>query len=989
MKKNLFMMLLCAALALSLFAAGALTALAQEPDVQAEGRCGDHAAWMLTADGTLYVFGYGELNQNSPSWKDNSSEFKQSVNAVTFVNVIPPEEYELWETVFSTEDLQLIIQYLQEHPEVGITSIPSNAFDGFSNLASVALPGSLTAIGSYAFNGCDSLPLLTLPDGVTDIDSLAFAGYGGRLYATLGSDTAYAISDASNSLYFCVPGNGDVKQKYVRETRDNEEVTVLKAAVFDSAQNTITSATIPAGVQAIMAYGFSGCALLESVVLPEGLTTLENNAFSNCAALSSVTLPTSLKTIRNSAFYGCTALTSLDFPDGVTTVENAGYGAFPTGIRLYATVGSDTARALSASAYYFYVTGNENVRLQYVTINNSELTERLAAKAHDSTITFAVIPTGVTEIGYQGFGGCADLASVEMANTVTSIEGNAFNGCASLESMNLPTGLTAIEHYAFGNCAALASLTFPDGVTSVDSTAFSSCPARLYAAIGSDAAKALSSNGNYYFCVAGNENVKLRHTLSNGQITGLKAKAYNDAITSAVIPAGVTEIAASGFYQCAALQSVTLSEGVTGIGGSAFRYCEALAEVDLPESLRTIGGYAFGNCPALTTLTFPDGVTSVDSTAFSSCPARLYAAIGSDAAKALSKNFYFHVTGNENVKLRHTLSNGEITGLKAKAYDTGITSAVIPAGVTEIESNGFYQCAALQSVVLSEGVTGIGGSAFRYCETLTEVTLPESLRTIGGYAFGNCPALTALTFPDGVTSVDSTAFSSCSARLYAAIGSDTAKALSKNFYFHVTGNENVKLRYTLSNEEITGLKAKTYDTAVTAAVIPAGVTEIESSAFYQCAALQSVEIADSVTVIGARAFDGCAALTDVYYAGYRAQWKAITKGANNTALDSAVMHYGKNDLPDLILPDSLTEIGEEAFAGGAFTCARLSEQTVVIGKNAFADCPNLVSVYIPAETAVIDPLAFGEREDLTIYGKADSTAQTFANAHHMTFVEIE
>lgn len=703
MKKNLFMMLLCAALALSLFAAGALTALAQEPDVQAEGRCGDHAAWMLTADGTLYVFGYGELNQNSPSWKDNSSEFKQSVNAVTFVNVIPPEEYELWETVFSTEDLQLIIQYLQEHPEVGITSIPSNAFDGFSNLASVALPGSLTAIGSYAFNGCDSLPSLTLPDGVTDIDSLAFAGYGGRLYATLGSDTAYAISDASNSLYFCVTGNGDVKLKYVRETRDNEEVTVLKAAVFDSAQNTITSATIPAGVQAIMAYGFSGCALLESVVLPEGLTTLENNAFSNCAALSSVTLPTSLKTIRNSAFYGCTALTSLDFPDGVTTVENAGYGAFPTGIRLYATVGSDTARALSASAYYFYVTGNENVRLQYVTINNSELTERLAAKAHDSTITFAVIPTGVTEIGYQGFGGCADLTSVEMANTVTSIEGNAFNGCASLESMNLPTGLTAIEHYAFGNCAALASLTFPDGVTSVDNTAFSSCPARLYAAIGSD------------------------------------------------------------------------------------------------------------------------------------------------AAKALSKNFYFHVTGNENVKLRHTLSNGEITGLKAKAYDT----------------------------------------------------------------------------------------------------------------------------------------------AVTAAVIPAGVTEIESSAFYQCAALQSVEIADSVTVIGARAFDGCAALTDVYYAGYRAQWKAITKGANNTALDSAVMHYGKNDLPDLILPDSLTEIGEEAFAGGAFTCARLSEQTVVIGKNAFADCPNLVSVYIPAETAVIDPLAFGEREDLTIYGKADSTAQTFANAHHMTFVEIE
>ena len=93
-------------------------------------------------------------------------------------------------------------------------------------------------------------------------------------------------------------------------------------------------------------------------------------------------------------------------------------------------------------------------------------------------------------------------------------------------------------------------------------------------------------------------------------------------------------------------------------------------------------------------------------------------------------------------------------------------------------------------------------------------------------------------------------------------------------------------------------------------------------------------------------------------------------------------------VPDLILPDSLTEIGEEAFSGGAFQFVLFPEQTEMIGMNAFANCPYLEYVYIPAGTTDIDPLAFGDRSELTIFGVAGSEAESFAAAHQFTFVAV-
>ena len=92
--------------------------------------------------------------------------------------------------------------------------------------------------------------------------------------------------------------------------------------------------------------------------------------------------------------------------------------------------------------------------------------------------------------------------------------------------------------------------------------------------------------------------------------------------------------------------------------------------------------------------------------------------------------------------------------------------------------------------------------------------------------------------------------------------------------------------------------------------------------------------------------------------------------------------------PDFVLPEELTAIGDEAFASGAFSYVKLSENTTSIGWHAFADCPNLMYIYIPEKTTDIDPQAFGDRTKLTIVGKIGSTAETYATAHGYTFVAI-
>ena len=177
-----------------------------------------------------------------------------------------------------------------------------------------------------------------------------------------------------------------------------------------------------------------------------------------------------------------------------------------------------------------------------------------------------------------------------------------------------------------------------------------------------------------------------------------------------------------------------------------------------------------------------------------------------------------------------------------------------------------------------------------------------------------------------------------------------------------------------------------YREDIQSVVIESGVTSVGSYAFSRCKGLTSVSIPDSVTEVGEYAFHGCAGLTDVIFGGTQEQWSAVSIGAGNAPLTDAAIRFGV--VPDCVLPAFLTEIGEEAFSGAAFRYVKLPETTTVIGRLAFAECPNLRYIYIPAATTDIDRYAFVDVTDLTVFGKAGSCAETFADARGFRFVAV-
>lgn len=81
--------------------------------------------------------------------------------------------------------------------------------------------------------------------------------------------------------------------------------------------------------------------------------------------------------------------------------------------------------------------------------------------------------------------------------------------------------------------------------------------------------------------------------------------------------------------------------------------------------------------------------------------------------------------------------------------------------VTEVNKNGFKNCANLTSVELPESITSIGAAAFEGCANLTNINIPNGVTIINALTFNNCNNLSEIKIPDGVTTIDMGAFYNC------------------------------------------------------------------------------------------------------------------------------------------------------------------------------------------------------------------------------------
>ena len=87
----------------------------------------------------------------------------------------------------------------------------------------------------------------------------------------------------------------------------------------------------------------------------------------------------------------------------------------------------------------------------------------------------------------------------------------------------------------------------------------------------------------------------------------------------AVIPDGISTIAACAFLGCENIEKIVLPISVKVIDADAFRGMKNLKTVVFPNSIETIGTAAFENCTELKEVTLPDSINDIYPSAFYGC----------------------------------------------------------------------------------------------------------------------------------------------------------------------------------------------------------------------------------------------------------------------------------------------------------------------------------------------------------------------------------
>jgi len=139
-------------------------------------------------------------------------------------------------------------------------------------------------------------------------------------------------------------------------------------------------------------------------------------------------------------------------------------------------------------------------------------------------------------------------------------------------------------------------------------------------------------------------------------------------------------------------------------------------------------------------------------------------------------------------------------------------------------------------------------------------------------------------------------------------------------------------------------------TSLSSVTIGNSVTSIGELAFYGCSSLKSITIPPSITHIGNDVFGGCSGLNAVHISDLEA-WCNIQ--FDGDFFSRHHLYLNGKEITNLIIPESVTSIGNYAFA----KCYRLISITIPsgvtnIGDYAFLFCSNLQNIYCYAEQVI-------------------------------------
>ena len=728
-----------------------------------------------------------------------------------------------------------------------VTTIGWNAFSECSNLEQVTIGNSVTDIGYAVFRNCENLQTINIPASVTNMSSDVFYGcFDATITCELAAKPFEWNNNWNQNGGEVVWGNVPLPVFRFSVDEETQTAQLDRYYGTDPEVEIPATATIGGKVYNVTSIGdyvFGGNQNIVSVVIGENVETIGRSSFSGCNNLMSVTLGESVKTIGNEAFYGCNNISEITIPSSVTninamafywsglkyiripnTVTNIGSCAFynPNGVmNIYCECAEDAVPDGWNSgwncgnlAVTWGTTSIPEFAWQY---NDNEQTANLIGYYGSSSNV--VIPDTITQT----------VDGEEVDYTVVYISDRVFQNNSSVETISIPATVTDISWQVFDNCKNLAAINVDTA-----NNYFMSEEGVLY-------------TKNQYSLVAypAGKTDTLFEVPTEVSAINFYAFHGNSYLKHVIIPAGGISIIIDGtFKDCSSLQTIEVPEGVTYIGDYAFQNCSSLQSVELPSTITNISSYCFDNCSSLQSIVIPEGVTSIAYGVFQKCSSLQTVELPSSVTSVHSNafayctnleeinipasveqmdwdvfydsrnvtincevsrkpggwdagwndgggtvvwgtevlpDFVYTITDAENHKvelIRYNGANANVTipakveidgvvydvtsiGEQAFYYNRNITSVVFeqPSLVTQIGESAFESCTKLKSIELPSGLARIENNAFYYCYNLESIELPSSLTYIGGYAFYDCK-LTDLQIPASAEIAES-AFYSC------------------------------------------------------------------------------------------------------------------------------------------------------------------------------------------------------------------------------------
>lgn len=681
-----------------------------------------------------------------------------------------------------------------------------------------------------------------------------------------------------------------------------------------------------------------------------------------------------VKAIEAGAFADCTSLVEIVIPNTVTRIDIGndgvnGSGSAFDGCRNLKAINIIGIPGVKEGDVYYQ--SYEGVLYYRDRVTNLLKLECIPA-AKDGVLR---VLTG-TEVVIANVFKQSKITEVYFPHTVKELYDEAINSTSALTKIVFePTPEFAtprplsIPSGSIISCSYLTEIVLPARLTEFHPTSIQKC---------SKLTKVTVEDGGESFCSMGEEGRKVICS-ADGKTLIYCPKGMEGEFT---IPVGIMTIAENAFEDCTKLTSVRISETVGTIAKEAFKGCYGLTSIDLggkDGAALSIGESAFYNCNKVTELTIPERVVKIEKYAFAKTsklvkvivnttgivpdgapegtPASVDFATNAFGTNAAIPLFYvtdvvigryvpvFDIPGVFGQKINTVTvdeNNAYFTSQDGVLFDKAVTRLIyyptdrqgdytIPATVTAIGDRVFQAKTGLTGITISSNVRTIGEFAFYGCNALKFVKFtatPDGAEklslNIGDAAFKACTSLISIELPDRLVSIGTEAFMSCS-----------------------------KLK------EI---------------VIPEGVTEIKAGAFRSCTQLAKVTLPATLEKFGnddSSAFDvfaGSGALAtfvipegNLHYASkdnilYRkSEMTETVDGVQTTVYLPTKLLFcpeAKAGSTDVVIPDSVTEVGAGAFKGNdvitSVTFGKLpAGKNLTVGEQAFYQCKTLVKVVLP------------------------------------------